>query len=114
MRKWNSPHMNRSLRKPLSLFFNGLSRAFSFTLLLFVEFYRTHLSVYFGRSCKFYPSCSEYAVVALKSHSFYRALSLIGIRVCRCHPFRSYSVDFVPQSGRSVLGGSNPYAEQSK
>jgi hypothetical protein len=46
--------------------------------------------------CRFYPSCSNYAVEALAVHGFWRGLSLTTRRLVRCRPFGSHGVDLVP------------------
>ena len=46
--------------------------------------------------CRFYPSCSNYAVEAFTVHGFWRGLSLTARRLVRCRPFGSHGVDLVP------------------
>lgn len=50
----------------------------------------------FPPMCRFYPSCSCYAVEALETQPFHRALWLIVRRVARCHPFHPGGYDPVP------------------
>ncbi|MDP3696772.1 MAG: membrane protein insertion efficiency factor YidD, partial [Candidatus Taylorbacteria bacterium] len=46
--------------------------------------------LFFPSQCRFYPSCSEYAIEAIQKHGFRRG-SLRGlIRILRCNPFTSY------------------------
>lgn len=66
------------------------------SLLFLVAIYRTALSQHFGGQCRFYPSCSHYAVDSLKEHSLGKALQLIVIRILRCHPWGSSGWDPVP------------------
>ncbi len=47
-------------------------------------------------SCKFYPSCSSYAVTAIKRHGAVRGTWLAVRRVLRCHPWAAGGVDDVP------------------
>ena len=47
-------------------------------------------------SCRFYPSCSEYAVVALERHGLIRGLGLTIWRLLRCHPYHPGGLDPVP------------------
>ncbi|MDR1254467.1 MAG: membrane protein insertion efficiency factor YidD [Puniceicoccales bacterium] len=44
-----------------------------------------------GCRCRFYPTCSEYALQSLKKYAFLKACYLIGRRLLRCHPFSSHS-----------------------
>jgi putative membrane protein insertion efficiency factor len=46
--------------------------------------------------CRFYPSCSNYAVEAFTVHGFWRGLGLTARRLLRCRPFGSHGVDLVP------------------
>ena len=49
-------------------------------------------------SCKFCPSCSEYAIEALQRHGLLRGIILAARRLCRCHPFTPGGIDPVPES----------------
>jgi putative membrane protein insertion efficiency factor len=46
--------------------------------------------------CRFYPSCSNYAVEAFTVFGFWRGLSLTARRLLRCRPFGPHGVDLVP------------------
>jgi uncharacterized protein len=46
--------------------------------------------------CRFYPSCSSYAVEAFRVHGFWRGLALSARRLLRCRPFGPHGVDLVP------------------
>ncbi len=50
-------------------------------------------------SCKFHPTCSEYAVQALQAHGLGRGLWLAARRLIRCHPFGGGGLDPVPNQG---------------
>ena len=60
--------------------------------------------------CRFYPSCSAYALEALEVHGAGRGSWLAVRRVARCHPFHDGGVDHVPRPNvRSPLpGGGAP------
>jgi putative membrane protein insertion efficiency factor len=47
-------------------------------------------------SCKFFPSCSDYAVEAFQTHGFLRGTKLTIARLIRCHPFATGGLDPVP------------------
>ena len=51
--------------------------------------------------CRFYPSCSQYAIDALSTHGAARGLVLATKRLCRCHPWQPGGIDFVPPNIRS-------------
>jgi uncharacterized protein len=65
-------------------------------LLAIVAAYRYALSPMLGRSCRFHPSCSEYAQQALERHGALRGLWLALRRVGRCHPWHPGGYDPVP------------------
>ena len=46
--------------------------------------------------CRFYPSCSNYAMEAFTLHGFWRGLALTARRLLRCRPFGPHGVDLVP------------------
>ncbi len=73
------------------------------SLIFIVAIYRTIGSQHLGGQCRFHPSCSQYAVEALQSHSSFYAVFLILKRISRCHPFGSSGWDPVP----SVKGHSH-------
>jgi putative membrane protein insertion efficiency factor len=46
--------------------------------------------------CRFYPSCSQYAVEAFSDHGFWHGFALTARRLARCRPFGPHGVDLVP------------------
>lgn len=69
-------------------------------LRLAVKGYRYYLSPLLPPSCRFYPSCSEYAEEALARHGALRGGWLAARRVCRCGPWNPGGQDPVPGSRR--------------
>lgn len=65
-------------------------------LLALVAAYRYLLSPMLGRSCRFFPTCSEYAMEALERHGALRGTWLAVRRVARCHPWHPGGYDPVP------------------
>lgn len=61
-----------------------------------ILFWRRFLAPCLPPACRFYPSCSAYALEALDRHVWYRALGLILWRILRCNPFCSGGYDPVP------------------
>lgn len=51
-----------------------------------------------GANCRFWPSCSEYAVDAFRAHGVARGALLAGKRILRCNPWHPGGVDPVPPS----------------
>ena len=67
-----------------------------FLLIAPLRFYRYAISPMLGRSCRFYPTCSEYAIEAVERHGALRGGLLAAKRVGRCHPFNRGGYDPVP------------------
>ena len=65
-------------------------------LIALVRFYRYAISPMLGRNCRFHPTCSEYAIEALKRHGALRGGWMAAKRVGRCHPFNPGGYDPVP------------------
>lgn len=87
---------------------------FQYILILLVRMYRVTLSpvivFLFGASaaCRFEPSCSRYAMEAVKTHGAIHGSWLAAKRVCRCHPWGKCGEDPVPlklQAPSSKLRG---------
>ena len=62
-------------------------------LLALIGLYKRRLSPLLPRSCRFTPTCSEYARLALLKHGVWRGLPRAGYRVLRCQPFHPGGVD---------------------
>lgn len=58
--------------------------------------YQMLISPWIGPSCRFEPSCSRYAVEAIRRHGVLRGVVLAARRIGRCHPFGSFGYDPVP------------------
>ena len=65
-------------------------------LIALVRGYQLVLSPLLPAACRYYPSCSAYAVEALEKHGAWRGSWLAMKRVARCHPFRAGGYDPVP------------------
>ncbi len=72
----------------------GLARALvSFAVLLPVRFYQLVIGPTLPRVCRFYPSCSEYFVLAVHKHGPVKGACKGVWRVCRCNPFNPGGFD---------------------
>jgi uncharacterized protein len=65
-------------------------------LIVIVRAYQRWISPMLAPSCRFYPSCSTYAVTAIARHGAVRGSALALWRLLRCHPFNRGGVDQVP------------------
>ena len=66
-------------------------------LIIIIKGYGYLISPFLGNHCRFYPSCSSYAVEALEKHGAMRGTWLALKRILRCHPFHPGGVDPVPE-----------------
>lgn len=73
-----------------------LLRILSYPLILLIRFYQYVISPAIGPKCRFTPTCSQYAVEALKKHGLIKGLGLAMKRVARCHPGGGSGYDPVP------------------
>lgn len=65
-------------------------------LILLIRGYQYLISPFLGTHCRFYPSCSSYAVTALERHGIIRGIILTLRRLGRCHPWHPGGYDPVP------------------
>ena len=65
-------------------------------LMALVQVYRYAISPLLPPRCRFYPSCSEYALIALRHHGAWRGSWLTIKRIFRCHPGCAGGFDPVP------------------
>ena len=61
-----------------------------------IRLYQRWISPLLGPRCRYYPSCSAYAVEAVQRHGVLRGFLLAGWRLLRCNPFSPGGVDHVP------------------
>lgn len=83
--------MNR-LKKVGNLVKKGLSAI----LLMPIYFYRYCISPMTPPTCRFTPTCSQYAIEAIKKHGPLKGLILAIKRILRCHPWGGSGYDPVP------------------
>jgi uncharacterized protein len=69
--------------------------------LLALRFYKTYLSFLFAGNCRFDPTCSQYAYLAIERFGVLRGVWLGLRRLLRCHPLsRKFGYDPVPEAWR--------------
>ena len=77
-------------------FLLGLRKLLTYFLLLPIYFYKGAISPLTPPSCRFTPSCSTYAVEALRKHGPFKGLYLAIRRILRWHPWGGSGYDPVP------------------
>ena len=65
-------------------------------LIVFIKFYRMVISPLFPDSCRFYPSCSQYAIEAIGKFGAIKGMALAMYRILRCNPFSKGGYDPAP------------------
>ena len=75
---------------------NRISRLATAPLIGLLRLYKYTISPLLGQRCRFLPSCSDYAVEALRRHGLIRGGWLAVRRVLRCHPWGGWGYDPVP------------------
>jgi putative membrane protein insertion efficiency factor len=65
-------------------------------LVLVIRGYQLWISPLFPASCRYYPTCSAYAIEAIEKHGALSGTWLAVRRIARCHPFRPGGYDPVP------------------
>lgn len=68
--------------------------------------YRSLISPLYGDVCRYYPSCSRYALESIQQHGVIRGVWLGSRRLARCHPWAVGGIDDVPPCahGRPIVG----------
>lgn len=61
-----------------------------------IRLYQKFISPCFPRRCRYYPTCSAYAVTAIKKHGAVKGIILGSYRLLRCNPFSKGGIDYVP------------------
>jgi putative membrane protein insertion efficiency factor len=73
-------------------------------LLLPIRMYQRLISPLKPPTCRYIPTCSEYARIALETHGAVRGGWLSVKRICRCHPFGGHGYDPVPEKEEARIG----------
>ncbi len=79
-----------------SLFLKGCRHIAALPLILLVRFYQLCISPLTPPSCRFTPTCSQYALEALRKHGLFKGSYLTVKRLLRCHPWGGSGYDPVP------------------
>lgn len=74
-----------------------VSRLFAAAAVRLIRLYQLALSPWLGPRCRFVPTCSDYAIAAVRRFGPWRGSALAARRVLRCHPWGSTGYDPVPE-----------------
>ncbi len=75
---------------------------------LLIRVYQYTLSPVLGPSCRFTPTCSEYAISAVQTHGVFRGTWLFVLRLAKCHPGHPGGYDPVPDEEQKPVPRSSP------
>ncbi len=73
-----------------------LLRILSLPFIAVIKLYQWVISPWLGPKCRFTPTCSQYAIEALKKHGIFKGSWLAVKRISRCHPWGGHGYDPVP------------------
>jgi len=65
-----------------------------------LQVYRALISPLYGDVCRYYPSCSAYALGSIQQHGVVKGIWLGSLRILRCHPWAAGGIDDVPENTR--------------
>ena len=85
-----------SFTKKLASIARLLNKGLGVVFLSLIWLYRKIISPVLPNSCRFTPSCSEYAMQAVKKYGAVKGLGLAAKRIAKCHPFHPGGFDPVP------------------
>ena len=67
-----------------------------YPVIFLIQGYQYLISPLLGSRCRFYPSCSSYALEAIQEHGVLQGCYLSLRRLLKCHPFHKGGIDLVP------------------
>ncbi|MBO4941564.1 MAG: membrane protein insertion efficiency factor YidD [Clostridia bacterium] len=70
-----------------------MNKLLSFILIKGIAFYRRFISPLKPPSCRFYPTCSEYAILAIQKYGPFKGSLKAVWRILRCNPFSKGGID---------------------
>lgn len=84
-----------------------------YLLIGFMKLYRAVISPLYGQVCKYYPSCSAYALEALEVHGAAKGSGLAAKRLASCHPWALGGYDPVPGTAAAREWAAEQAAQQA-
>ena len=75
-----------------------INRSISALLIAFIRMYQLVISPVNAPCCRYHPTCSNYAIIALREHGPWRGMLLATWRILRCNPWSDGGADPVPEA----------------
>lgn len=82
--------------KSKSGFWGVVRKILIFPFIILIKFYQVCISPLKPATCRFTPTCSQYAVEAFRKHGVFKGFYLAARRILRCHPWGGHGYDPVP------------------
>jgi len=73
-----------------------ISRIFALPFIIFIKIYQIFISPVLGSNCRYYPTCSQYGIIALKKYGILKGSILTAKRIARCNSLFKGGYDPVP------------------
>ena len=70
-----------------------INKLISYLIITLIKFYQFFISPLLGSSCRFQPTCSKYAIIAIEELGVFHGLSVSIKRLLKCHPFGGQGFD---------------------
>lgn len=102
----------RRSRSPIRLALKRIGSLLSWPLITLVRFYRLVISPLTPPTCRYYPSCSAYALTAVQRYGPLKGTLMAVRRVGRCHPWAAGGVDYVPERPHTCSCAAGASADQ--
>jgi len=74
-----------------------ISKILIYPIIFIIKVYQKLISPHTAQSCRFQPTCSNYALEALKKHGLFKGSFLSFKRIIKCHPWSKGGIDSVPE-----------------
>ena len=71
----------------------GVNYIIKTILVSLIRFYQLCISPMLGKNCRYYPTCSQYAIEAIEKKGIFKGWWLAVKRICRCHPWHAGGYD---------------------
>ncbi|KDR96379.1 hypothetical protein SAMN02745945_02461 [Peptoclostridium litorale DSM 5388] len=75
------------------IYVNGIKRLAAVIIIFVIRIYQKLISPLLGKNCRFYPTCSEYSVLAIKKYGPFKGSYIAVKRILRCNPFNEGGYD---------------------
>lgn len=72
---------------------NGIVKFLKILMISLIRFYQLCISPLLGNNCRYYPTCSQYAIEAIEKKGIIKGSWLAVKRICRCHPWHDGGYD---------------------